>query len=61
MAKKKNLTKLDNEDLSNYELENQNVLINKLWKSMWSGNPKGPSNYEKYKQNNRWYTDPGKI
>jgi peptidoglycan hydrolase-like protein with peptidoglycan-binding domain len=45
----------------NYELENQNVLINKLWKSMWSGNPKGPSNYEKYKQNNRWYTDPGKI
>ena len=32
----------------NYKLKNQNVFINKLWKYIWSGNPKGPSNYEKY-------------
>lgn len=41
----------------NYKTPNQNTLISKLW----SGNPSGTSNYEKYKQNNRWSMDPGKI
>jgi hypothetical protein len=41
----------------NYKTPNHNEFISKLWK----GTSNGSSNYEKYKQNNRWSMDPGKI
>jgi len=41
----------------NYKTPNHNEFISKLWK----GASNGSSNYEKYKQNNRWSMDPGKI